>query len=603
MVKKFLHLLVFQIIIPCTFLLSQTLPPVKPTHPRLFIDSSTLQYIKGLVRNSEQYGFLHRQIIGHCDTMLDYPVVEEKLIGKRMLAASRSCLRTVVYHSYGFLMTGEQKYFKKARDEMLAAAAFQSWNPSHFLDVGEMSLALAIGYDWLYDELSDADKEVIVKALWEKGMSQALDPTQNHWWIKGDNNWNPVCHAGMAAASIAVFEHYPQESDSLIRSAIRHLPVPMKHYNPNGNYPEGGMYWSYGTTFNGLLIDALESAFSQDFGLFDQPGFAETPLFYLNIVTPTGRFFNYSDCDEYPEISPGMCYFAKKLKNPALLYNEMKIIQQYQAGKKSFSQSYSHRLLPFVMVWGIEGDTGQGPAGNSFTGQGINPVAMWRSSWTDSSLFLGIKAGSPSVSHGHMDVGSFVLEKHGVRWALDLGKQDYHTLETIGLNIWDAKQRGDRWKVFRYNNLSHNTLVIDDSLQQVEGFATIEIYENTDKSFRAGIDLTTLYSVEKAERFFKISNNETLTITDRIKTKERKALGWGFVTDATILIQNFGKQARLEKSGRILEIFLVKPSDAEFVILTTSPPPENFDADNPGTQRLGIEIFEQGQIEIEVKFR
>jgi hypothetical protein len=37
---------------------------------------------------------------------------------------------------------------------MLAAAAFSDWNPSHFLDVAEMTAALAIGYDWLYEEVS-----------------------------------------------------------------------------------------------------------------------------------------------------------------------------------------------------------------------------------------------------------------------------------------------------------------------------------------------------------------------------------------------------------------------------------------------------------------
>ena len=31
---------------------------------------------------------------------------------------------------------------------MLTAARFEDWNPSHFLDVAEMTFALAIGYDW-----------------------------------------------------------------------------------------------------------------------------------------------------------------------------------------------------------------------------------------------------------------------------------------------------------------------------------------------------------------------------------------------------------------------------------------------------------------------
>lgn len=50
-------------------------------------------------------------------------------------------------------MTGEKEYLRRAEKEMLAAASFIDWNPSHFLDVSEMSMGLAIGYDWLFNEL------------------------------------------------------------------------------------------------------------------------------------------------------------------------------------------------------------------------------------------------------------------------------------------------------------------------------------------------------------------------------------------------------------------------------------------------------------------
>ena len=56
---------------------------------------------------------------------------------------------------------------------------------------------------------------------------------------------------------------------------------------------------------------------------------------------------------------------------------------------------------------------------------------MMRSSWTNpKALFLGFKLGSPSVEHGHMDVGSFVFDSDGVRWAMDFGQQEYESLES-----------------------------------------------------------------------------------------------------------------------------------------------------------------------------
>ena len=45
---------------------------------------------------------------------------------------------------------------------MLDMSKFEDWNPSHFLDVAEMTAGLAIGYDWLYDELPASSKKLMM---------------------------------------------------------------------------------------------------------------------------------------------------------------------------------------------------------------------------------------------------------------------------------------------------------------------------------------------------------------------------------------------------------------------------------------------------------
>lgn len=41
----------------------------------------------------------------------------------------------------------------------------------------------------------------------------------------------------------------------------------MTTYGTDGNYPEGYMYWGYGTTYQVILIAALEKVFNTDNGL------------------------------------------------------------------------------------------------------------------------------------------------------------------------------------------------------------------------------------------------------------------------------------------------------------------------------------------------
>ena len=82
--------------------------------------------------------------------MIEDPPVVHRLIGPRLLDQSRAALRRISTLAGLYRLDGDHRKADRARLEMLAAAAFPDWNPSHFLDVAEMTNALAIGYDWLY---------------------------------------------------------------------------------------------------------------------------------------------------------------------------------------------------------------------------------------------------------------------------------------------------------------------------------------------------------------------------------------------------------------------------------------------------------------------
>ncbi len=45
-----------------------------------------------------------------------------------------------------------------------------------------------------------------------------------------------------------------------------------------------------------------------------------------------------------------------------------------------------------------------------------------------------------------MDVGSFVMEANGVRWASDPGMQNYESLESKGMNILEDAD-AQRWTI------------------------------------------------------------------------------------------------------------------------------------------------------------
>ena len=207
---------------------------------------------------------------------------------------------------------------------------------------------------------------------------------------------------------------------------------------------------------------------------------------------PLGRSFNYSDCGEEAGLAPAMFWFADKKKDPSLLWTEKNYLSEAHR-----EYNTANRYLPLALLWGadVNIDSITPPHALMWTGRGRTPVSMMRTSWTSpEAIYVAIKGGSPSSNHAHMDIGSFVMDAGGVRWAMDLGKQDYESLESKKMKIWSNTQNSERWQVYRYNNYSHNTLTINNELQQVSGYAPIE-HTTHDTTFMSAVcDLSSVYA-------------------------------------------------------------------------------------------------------------
>jgi len=191
---------------------------------------------------------------------------------------------------------------KRINDEVIAACNFPTWNPRHFLDVGEMSLAIALALDWTAGDLPKLTVALAKRALVEKGIKPSWpEDGSTPGWINNTNNWNQVCNAGMIAASIAVAENEPELAAKTIHRSIDGMNNALREYAPDGAYPEGPIYWGYGTQFSVITAAMFESAFGTDFGLADFPGFKESAVYAMMTISPTNRLYNYADCNENAE--------------------------------------------------------------------------------------------------------------------------------------------------------------------------------------------------------------------------------------------------------------------------------------------------------------
>ena len=559
-----------------------------PDHPRLLLLKGEEESIKRTIEADKTWNNLHQAILTESDALINVAPLERIQIGRRLLDKSREGLRRLFYLAYAWRMTHQEKYRARAEKELVALSNFSDWNPTHFLDVAEMTMAVSIGYDWLYTDLSEPTRLLIKEAILKKGIEPSFDTRYNSW-LKATHNWNQVCNAGMTYGALAIYEEQPELAKRVINRAIESVALPMGDYSPDGDYPEGYSYWGYGTSFNVMLISAIEKAFGTDFGLTSKPGLLKTAGYLENMTGPSGNAFNYSDSGLSGELQPAMFWFAQKTKNPSLLWVERGRLV-HEAPKRHVKD----RLLPAVMLWsnGIGMNEIKAPEQTFWTGEGRNPVALMRSSWSDSAaIYVGLKAGSPSVNHAHMDVGSFIMEADGVRWAMDFGMQNYESLESKGVDLWNSKQNSQRWQVFRYSNFVHNTLTVNHSLQRVEGKATITAHSASPSFMNATTDLTDIYkeSLANAKRGVALVDKAYVVVRDELKTSATETtIQWTMLTPATVKILG-DNNAELTKDDKKILLQVVEPAGVAIKTWSTEPP-HAYDAPNPGTVLVGFEL-------------
>lgn len=558
-------------------------------HPRLLWTDADLAATKLAAKTDPLLATLLARIVQEAEGILPAPPLEHRLIGPRMLAQSRLAVRNVLTCAAAFRLTGDARFSRRAIADMRTAAAFLDWNPSHFLDVAEMSFALAIGYDWLQPQLAAEERAIIREALRGKALelgraAYASGAADRFKFVNKPTNWNQVCNGGLIAAALALAEDEPALAETVIDGALRSIPTGLRAYAPEGAYPEGPGYWSFGSNYTVITLAMLQSALGRDFGIDRTPGFDRTAGYMAHMRGPSGLLFNYADGTPRVSFSPAFTWLARHFSQPALLAQARAMLAEDLGSKRS--EVARDRFLALNAVWfPARGAAPAEPLPRDARFRGAAETAVFRSAWDDPrAIFVGLKGGSNSVNHSHLDLGSFVLDADGVRWAHDLGREDYNLPGYFG---------DQRWSYFRLNNFSHNTLGLAGELQPADAVAPIVAFESGDKRAAAVVDLSSLYPKQKvtARRTVALLDRARVLVEDNIAGLDgAKPLRWTMLTGAKIALSPDGRTATLSQDGRTLRAEILAPARTQFST-TSAVPPNPAENQNAGFQVLEIQLL------------
>ncbi len=571
-----------------------------PPHPRLLVTENDWKNLPSRMKAQPEVAAVIKDCKARADSALKEPNLTYVLTGKRMLTVSREAVKRVLDLSTAWKTTGDRRYFDRCRSEMLSLCAFADWHPSHHLDTAEMQAAIAIGYDWLHADLSEADRKTISAALLEKGLKTTLADKRV---VSRDNNWNQVCNGGMVLSAIALLEIEPELAQTALKEARINIPIALSAgYTPDGAYAEGAGYWAYGTVYSILTAEALRTAKLPGAGITEHPGFLESGDFKALAYGNANLMFNYGDNKESkPNATAAIAWMSRENRS-AMIW------QRFASAYEEIDPKRSDIFLALAAFWIPEpADLEPGKQPLHYLGTGKSPIALHRTGFGDDDLFLGVKAGKASVNHGHMDAGSFVLDWRGQRWASDLGNQNYHSLEQHGIILFDRKQESRRWTVFRLNQTSHNTLTYNGRPHDVDGAAEILSSRGAPEN-KTVVDMSAPLDLPKgasAERKFEITDDPvTLVITDMLTgLKTGDTIDWHMMTRAKAKSTLAGY--KLSQGGEEIDLMLSCHQFNGISLADADPPPSRFDEKNPGFTRIHYraKAGTDGKIEIRAVFR
>ncbi len=539
---------------------------IKQDHPRLIALDRDIDRVRALTRDSVQPRKILAELEREAERLQSAPVTEDRAGAPRLFQQSRHVLDHVYTLALLYRIDGKHQHLERAVRELHSAASFRNWNPSHFLDVAQMTHAFAIGYDWLYAGLSPIERKWMAQAIVDKGLNPALAVYERQdSWVMSRGMLNIVCNAGIGLGALALATEEPEKAAAVLRYALDSMPHAMASYAPDGGWPEGPDSWEFATRYAAVFLASLDSGLGVDFGLSNPKGFDRAGRFRMYLGSPNGKIFHFGGAPEESATAPEMFWLARRFNHPALSWHEQRAIER------------SGRAEPLDLVWyQRDARPPSSPAWPLDAMFASVPCASFRSAWDDpNALFLAVKGGDNRAARAHPDLGTFVFDAGGVRWAGDPRNEDGNAPGLAGSRRGPSRMRTEFF----------NTILLDGENQDSRAEARITRHEFTPDLSWVQIDLSRAYpaKVKILQRRIGMVQRRAVMINDHLKSDQPVEALWGMVTAADVSFD--GQSATLQKDGWTLSAEIRTPRHAVFDVLPALNP-----ADRKLVVRLGEKV-------------
>jgi len=380
--------------------------------------------------------------------------------------------------------------------DLLAVCGERSWTmPAHDADLGNFKgtrLTIDLGSSargwllaetdaWLGHRLSPAVRERLRGEVRRRVLDPYLNAVRNgningNWWMRGDNNWNAVCSAGVVCCALALLE--PREERALVLAAMEFSnPFFISGFTDDGYCSEGMGYWNYGFGHYVMMGLAVRAATGSRLDIFAGDKLPRIAEYAKGYQIQPGRSPWFADGGGAPshdvwalirQVYPAAV--PTDLPAPSLLKGGHATVGLRAFGQEPPAAAAAERLPPRTYFKDAQ-------------------VLITRPGGAPNDVPFGaaVKGGHNAEQHNHNDVGSYAAVLDGVEMLGDPGGEIY-TRRTFSR---------ERYVSPMLNSYGHPVPVVAGRLQAVGRHAAARVLEAsfTDERDRFRLDLAAAYRV------------------------------------------------------------------------------------------------------------
>lgn len=576
-------------------------------HPRIIADIDDFEALKIEIRENSDKKVWYESMISKAQQLLyAKTLVYELRDGERLMYVSSEFEERMVVLGLAYRLTGDKKYAEKAYTDLEAIASFQDWHPKHHIDTGIMAAGFAIGYDWFYDSFSDSQRKVLEDGIDKNGFKDIILSYQT---TKSDmdnaayvqDNHNAMCNGGAILAALAFYDVFPDKCRYILSNGIRGLEEMMWRYAPDGAWFEGSMYGAICINYLSMAFSSMEKCLGNLYGLDSVQGF-DRAYDYIADTQSQVASYNFGDSDYMSRVYCYSGWISKHFGKAA----SCKLI--------GGGTAVSGEQLAFAVLWNDSEAEYATPKSRLYNTENAPlKLLILRDGTEKNETYAGIKAGDTVCEHSQLDSGSFVFDSQGVRWACDMGKDNYNLP-----GFWDTSS--GRWKIFLNRAEAHNTIVInpknnDEPDYNLGSSARFDVFKETDGGAIASLDMSELLanSAESAKRAFCFTDNrKSLVVRDELEVgTETKDIYWMFYTRADMIKDGANRVILTDKNSpekKLSVDFICNDGENDIPAEVVYEKAQEMksrgvsgQSENTGYYRMALKINASGRVNITVK--